>query len=234
MSNKEKNIIDLKSAYKERTGPNLNNYSWFQADVCLYRQERDRVMLNLLKRQELTDLSKLDIFEVGCGFGDNILNLIKLGAKPDRIWGSDILINRIEAAKRRLPDAVNLFIEDSSENNSKDNSYDLVIQFTVFSSILSDKIQSELASNLINQLRKGGYVLWYDFIYSNPKNKSVRGVSKTRIKELFPNTEILFKKVTLAPPLGRALVRHLPFLYPILNMFPFLRTHTFALIKKVN
>ena len=234
MSNKEKNIIDLKSAYEERTGPNLDNYSWFQSDVCLYRQERDRVMLNLLKRQELTDLSKLDIFEVGCGFGDNILNLIKLGATPGRIWGSDILNNRIEAAKERLPEAVNLFIEDSSGNNSKENSYDLVIQFTVFSSILSDQMQSELASNLINQLRKGGYVLWYDFIYSNPKNKSVRGVSKSRVKELFPNTEILFKKVTLAPPLGRAIVRHFPFLYPILNMFPILRSHTFALIKKVN
>ena len=235
MINKEKNIIALKEAYKKRTGPNLDNYSWFQSDVCLYRQERDRVMLDLLKRKKLTDLSKLDIFEVGCGYGDNILNLIKLGASPDRISGSDILNNRIEAAKVRLPDAVNLFIEDSSEKNHiKDNSFDLILQFTVFSSILSDQMQSELASNLTNQLRKGGYLLWYDFIYSNPKNKSVRGVSKTRIKELFPSTEILFKKVTLAPPLGRALVRHLPFLYPILNMFPFLRTHTFALIKKVN
>ena len=44
MNKKEKYIIDLKSAYETRTGPNSDNYSWFQSDVCLYRQERDRVM----------------------------------------------------------------------------------------------------------------------------------------------------------------------------------------------
>ena len=81
-------------------------------------------------------------------------------------------------------------------------------------------------------LQKDGYILWYDFIYSNPKNKSVRGVSKSRIKELFPNAEITFKKVTLAPPIGRALVRRAPFLSQVLNLFPILKTHTFALIKK--
>jgi len=39
-------------------------------------------------------------------------------------------------------------------------------------------------------------------------------------------------EVTLAPPLGRALVHHVPLLYPVLNTFPFLRTYIFALIKK--
>ncbi len=232
MNKKEKNISDLKSAYENRIGPNLDNYSWFQPDVCLYRQERDRVMLDLLKRAGLSDISKLDIFEVGCGFGDNLLNLIKLGASPERISGSDIINSRIETAKYRLPQAVNHFTEDSSEKSSKRDSFDLIIQFTVFSSILSDEMQVELANNLMHLLRKDGYILWYDFLYGNPKNVNVRGCSKRRVQELFPDAEIFFKKVTLAPPLCRSIVRYFPLAYPLLNMFPILRTHSFALIKK--
>jgi SAM-dependent methyltransferase len=232
MNEKETNIGELKAAYKSRTGPNLDNYSWFQSDVCLYRQERDRVMLDLLKKAGLSDLSKLDIFEVGCGFGDNLLNLIKLGAKPERISGSDIINSRVESARYRLPQAVNLFTEDSSEKSSKAESFDLIIQFTVFSSILSDEMQVELANNLMHLLRKDGYILWYDFLYGNPKNSNVRGCSKRRVQELFLDSEIIFKKVTLAPPLCRSIVRYFPFTYPILNMFPILRTHSFALIKK--
>jgi SAM-dependent methyltransferase len=233
MSNKDNDINNLKIAYQSRTGPNLNNYSWFYSDVCLYRQERDRVMLQLLKKAKMTNLSELDIFEVGCGFGDNLLNLIKLGALPQKIWGSDIIDSRVKDARSRLPESVNLFVEDSSaDNHNNTKSFNLILQFTVFSSILSDKTQLELASKLMSLLQKDGYILWYDFIYSNPKNKSVRGVSKSRIKELFPNAEITFKKVTLAPPIGRALVRRAPFLSQVLNLFPILKTHTFALIKK--
>jgi SAM-dependent methyltransferase len=234
MNKKEKNISNLKSAYETRTGPNQNNYSWFQSDVCLYRQERDRVMLGLLKRAGISDFSKLDIFEVGCGFGDNLLNLIKLGATPERISGSDIINSRVESARYRLPQAVNLFTEDSSEKSfkKKGGSFDLVIQFTVFSSILLDQMQVELANNLMHFLRKDGYILWYDFLYRNPRNASVRGCSKRRVLELFPDAEIFFKKVTLAPPLCRSIVRYFPFMYPVLNVFPFLRTHMFALIKK--
>tara|TARA_B100000787_G_C16183307_1_gene293121 strand:- start:201 stop:902 length:702 start_codon:yes stop_codon:yes gene_type:complete len=232
MNKKEKNIDELKVAYESRTGPNLDNYSWFQSDVCLYRQERDRVMLDLLKKAGLSDLSRLDIFEVGCGFGDNLLNLIKLGAKPERISGSDIIDSRVEEARYRLPQAVNVFTEDSSEKSSKEASFDLILQFTVFSSILSDEMQVELANNLMHLLRKDGYILWYDFLYGNPKNANVRGCSKRRVQEIFPDAQIFFKKVTLAPPLCRSIVRYFPFMYPILNMFPILRTHSFALIKK--
>jgi len=232
MSINEKIINDLKSVYKNRSGPNLDNYSWFQPDVCLYRQERDRVMLKLLKNAGLSDFPNIDIFEVGCGFGDNLLNLLKLGAVPERLSGSDIIDSRIEAAKHRLPSAVKLFKEDSSEKELNTNSFDLILQFTVFSSILSDQMQTELAANLVQSLKDDGYILWYDFLYNNPRNPGVRGCSKSRVLELFPDSEIIFKKVTLAPPLGRVLVRHFPLLYPILNSLPFLRTHIFALIKK--
>ena len=232
MSNNEKSISDLKSAYKNRSGPNLDNYSWFQPDVCLYRQERDRVMLTLLKSAGLSDFPKMDIFEVGCGFGDNLLNLIKLGALPERLSGSDIIDSRVEAAQHRLPAAVKLFTEDSSEKGLKNNSFDLILQFTVFSSILSDKMQAELAANLVQSLKDDGYILWYDFLYNNPNNPNVRGCSKSKVQKLFPDSKIIFKKVTLAPPLGRAFVRHFPLFYPILNTFSFLRTHIFALIKK--
>lgn len=123
-------------------------------------------MLKLLKNAGLSDFPNIGIFEVGCGFGDNLLNLIKLGAVPERLSGSDIIDSRIEAAKHRLPSAVKLFNEDSSEKDLKTNSLDLILQFTVFSSILSEKMQTELAAKLVQSLKGDGYILWYDFLYN--------------------------------------------------------------------
>ena len=236
MNHKAKTVADLKSAYSNRSLPNINHYSWFKPDVCLYRHERDRVMLRLLRKAGIQDLSNLNIFEIGCGFGDNLLNLIKMGALPERIYGSDIIKSRIDIAKSRLPESVNLYHEDSSESLNTDTFtcyFDLIIQFTVFSSVLSNGMQIKLANNLMQMLKKDGCILWYDFIYNNPRNTNVRGCSKSRIQELFPNTNMIFKKVTLAPPLCRALVRHVPILYSVLGFFPIFKTHLFTLIRKI-
>lgn len=232
MNEKQENIGKLKEAYSTRIEPNAGNYSWFRADVCLYRQEKQRVLLRLLKRAGFKSVSNLKIFEVGCGFGDNILNLINLGAAPEDIYANDLIQGRIDTARARLPETVQLFTEDASETALADGSFDLIFQSTVFSSILSNEMQVDLANSMLRLLRRNGCIVWYDFLYNNPKNKSVRGCSKARVKELFPGTSILFRRVTLAPPLCRSIVRLFPFMYPVLNVFPFLRTHTFALIQK--
>ena len=50
----------------------------------------------------------------------------------------------------------------------------------------------------------GGGVLWYDFTVDNPRNPDVRGVPVARIRELFPEARVQHQRVTLAPPLARA------------------------------
>ena len=109
---------------------------------------------------------------------------------------------------------------------------DLVLQSTVFSSLLDDAFQQRLADTMWRWVRPGGAVLWYDFTWNNPRNRDVRGVPLARMRALFPHGRIEAQRLTLAPPLARAACRLSPSLYPLLNMLPPLRTHVLAWIGK--
>ena len=113
-----------------------------------------------------------------------------------------------------------------------DASQDLVLQATVFSSLLDDAFQQQLAGAMWRWVRPGGGVLWYDFVYDNPRNPDVRGVPLARIQALFPQGRVQAERVTLAPPLARALCRIHPGLYPVFNTVPWLRTHVLAWVRK--
>ena len=81
---------------------------------------------------------------------------------------------------------------------------------------------------MLDLLNPNGIILWYDFIYNNPKNEHVKKVSVNELKLLFSiSKKIYYKKITLAPPIGRKTGR----LYKIFNI-PVLRSHILAVIKK--
>ena len=53
------------------------------------------------------------------------------------------------------------------------------IRHPVFPSILDDSFQQKLADRMWALTKPGGGILWYDFIYNNPRNPDVRGVPLT-------------------------------------------------------
>jgi hypothetical protein len=103
---------------------------------------------------------------------------------------------------------------------------------TVFSSLLDAAFQQRLADAMWRWLRPGGAVLWYDFTVDNPRNPDVRGVPLARIRRLFPQGALQARRVTLAPPIARRVVRLHPALYTVFNTVPALRTHVLAWIAK--
>jgi ubiquinone/menaquinone biosynthesis C-methylase UbiE len=145
---------------------------------------------------------------------------------------NDLLEDRLSVARERLPSGVTFLEGDARNLDFKDTSFDIVIQSTVFSSILDNSVQEDLAQKMWQWVMPGGCVLWYDFIYNNPKNPDVRGVPIKRIRELFPGGDIFVKKVTLAPPIARFITSITPNLYSFFNLFPILRTHVLCWIKK--
>jgi len=74
-------------------------------------------------------------------------------------------------------------------------------------------------------------VLWYDFTVDNPRNPDVRGVPLARLRALFPQGQLRQRRVTLAPPLARAVTKVHPALYTVFNALPWLRTHVLAWIE---
>jgi hypothetical protein len=67
---------------------------------------------------------------------------------------------------------------------------------------------------------------------NNPRNPDVRGVKKKEIYELFPNCEIHLKRITLAPPLARAIAPFSIILCQLLEKFPLLCTHYIGVIRR--
>jgi hypothetical protein len=142
------------------------------------------------------------------------------------------LPERLAAARAVLPSAVSLHAGDASTLPVAAASQHIVLQSTVFSSLLDDAFQQRLADAMWRWVAPGGAVLWYDFTWDNPRNPDVRGVPLTRLRQLFPQAQITVRRVTLAPPLARPLCRLHPGLYSVVNTLPLLRTHLLAWVGK--
>ncbi|TXI21814.1 MAG: class I SAM-dependent methyltransferase, partial [Roseateles sp.] len=151
---------------------------------------------------------------------------------PEHLSGIELLPERLALARAALPERVTLLAGDASTAPIAPASQDLVLQSTVFSSILDDGLQQRVAAAMWAWLKPGGAVLWYDFVVNNPRNPDVRGVPLARVRELFPHGRLQARRVTLAPPLARMVCRVHPALYPFFNALPLLRTHRLVLITK--
>ncbi len=195
-------------------------------------QERQRAMLRLFGRRGFTDLASLRLLEVGSGGGGNLLELLVLGFVPEHLAGIELLPERHDAARARLPAALDLTCGDASTANVTDASVDIVFASTVFSSLLDDAFQQRLASAMWRWVKPGGGVLWYDFTVDNPRNADVRGVPLARVRALFPDARVEHRRVTLAPPIARAVCRVHPALYAAVNALLPLRTHVLCWLGK--
>lgn len=208
-------------------------YNLLNPAALLAAQERQRAIARLFVARGWTDLAPLRLAEVGCGTGGNLLELLRLGFAPEHLFGIELLPERARAARHVLPPAVAVHCADVAQAPEllPQASQDVVYQATVFSSLLDDAFQQRLADVMWHWVRPGGGVLWYDFTMDNPRNPDVRGVPLSRVRALFPAAQVQAERLTLAPPIARAVVRAHPALYGLFNRWP-LRTHLLAWIEK--
>ncbi len=195
-------------------------------------QERERALARMLQERGWLDLSERRLLEVGCGAGGNLLEMLRFGFAPQHLWGVELLPERCEQARAVLPSATRLSPGDALAAEVPDGSQDLVLQSTVFSSLLDDAFQQRMADAMWRWVKPGGAVLWYDFTVDNPRNTDVRGVPLARVRALFPQGRIAHRRLTLAPPIARAIAKVHPGLYALFNALPMLRTHLLAWIEK--
>ncbi len=209
-----------------------DRYSLLKPDVWQSLQERQRALLQLFRRNGVHDVSGLRLVEVGSGGGGNLLELLRLGFAPEHLQGLELLPERHAQARRLLPAAVQLTLGDATAAPLPDGGADLVLQSTVFSSLLDNTFQQQLAQAMWRWLKPGGAVIWYDFTVNNPLNPDVRGVPLSRVRSLFAQGLLQHRRVTLAPPLARAVCAVHPGLYRVFNALPLLRTHVLAWVVK--
>lgn len=224
--------VRISAEYERRTRElPAGFYEWSKPSNLLLHEHALRGCIAMLHRASLFPLNGRRIADIGCGEGTWLLEFLQWGADPAGLCGIDLSAERIECARRRMPQA-DLRIGGASELPWPDESFDLVSQFTVFTSILDPALKRAVAAEMLRILKPGGAILWFDFRVNNPANPHVRGVAAREIHSLFAGCEIALASVLLAPPLGRLIAQWSWTLAELLHALPFFRTHYAGLIRK--
>lgn len=218
----------IREVYRRRHAG--NRYDWDQPGQLFMMQELERRLLRALRQHHCLPLRDRRILEVGCGSGHFLREFIKWGADPAKLVGIDLLEDRVIEGRRRMPAGPRLEVRDAADTGFPDASFDLVLQMTMFTSILSSALRQRVASEMLRVLAPGGWIVWYDFRVDNPRNPNVRGVRKAEIRAMFPGRIVHLQAATLAPPLARGLAPHAWWLCALLTRLPLLRTHYLGFI----
>jgi ubiquinone/menaquinone biosynthesis C-methylase UbiE len=220
----------IRAAYARRVGD--GRYSWFNPSYVFIMQQLEHRLLNLLRATGSAPFDSRQILEIGCGTGHWLREFIKWGASPENVTGIDLLADRIAMARRLCPGGVRLECGSAAQLPFSESSYDLVLQSTVFTSILDHNMRKAVAAEMVRVVRPNGVIIWYDYHVNNPWNRDVRGVKRSEIRKLFPECQIELQRMTLLPPLARLLAPYSLLACYLLEKIPPLCTHYLGVIRK--
>jgi SAM-dependent methyltransferase len=207
-------------------------YAPWNPSAALERATRVRVAASMLKDAGVFPSAETRVLEVGCGHRGWFPDLLAFGVREPNLLGIDLDESRVGLAHAAFP-AADLRVGDASSMPYPDASVELVVCSTVFTSILSGAMRTAVAREIERVLRPGGALLWYDFAFDNPRNKSVRAVKRAELLSLFPALRGEVQRVTLAPPLARLIAPRSFVAATALEAIPLLRTHLLAVLVKV-
>jgi ubiquinone/menaquinone biosynthesis C-methylase UbiE len=222
--------LRIEAAYAKRQDD--ARYSWFSPGHLFMVQDRERRVLALLKERGFALLDTQEILEIGCGIGYWLRDFIKWGAHPEKISAVDLLPDRVAKARELCPEGVKIHCRSAAKLAFPDDTFNIVLQSTVFTSVLDHDMKRQMASEMIRVVKGNGLILWYDYHVNNPWNSDVHGVKKQEIHRLFPGCQIELRRITPAPPLVRLLIPYSWLACYLLAKIPWLCTHYLGAIQK--
>jgi len=80
-------------------------YAWGKPANLLFHQHAVRGCIRMLHRASLFPLHGLRVADIGCGDGTWLLEFLQWGADPAALCGIDLRAERVESARRRIPQA---------------------------------------------------------------------------------------------------------------------------------
>ena len=218
----------IRQVFEERKEPGDGLFDAYRLQT---HQERYEHLLSFFRQIGLASLDKLRVLDVGCGSGGHLRRMAEFGVEPANCFGVD-LFRRSLCGARRLNPNIHFLEAHGARLPFGNEVFDLIFQYTMLTSVLDARLRREIVSEMGRVLRPGGYLIWYDFAYSNPRNPNVRGIGRKEIRQLLGGFRIDLRRVTLAPPIGRPAVGISPILYRLLAAIPLLRSHYYCFAQK--
>ncbi len=215
----------IKDVYSNRKDKRNQAYSLF------FSKRREGEISEAAKNRTVTSLVEKRILDVGCGGGEVLSYFLRDGVPPEILYGIDLLLERIEKAKRSYPH-IHFICGNAEKLPFPDEYFDIITQSTMFTSILDNELKKKIALEMLRVLRNDGIIIWHDYRYSNPLNSDVKGIGKREIMDLFPDCQFNFILINLNPFIARPLIKISWTLCEILEKISFLRSHWLVTIKK--
>ena len=205
-------------------------------EVLFQSLARDAAMVRALGSID-PDPHSARVLDVGCGDGDGLWILVRLGFEPANLFGVDIQEDRIRKAKAKIP-LVKFECADATSLRFRDGTFDIVMESMMFLQLTDEEIASRIASEMIRVTKLGGTLLVSDWRYSKPGSREFKGVSASRIANLYQvgtRTEVRQTiRGLLIPPVGRFLSKYLPSSYFMVHaLCPLLVGHRITVLRKV-
>lgn len=225
--------LDAEYRRRDSGGVPVDRYTPFDESALLHFHSLERHLLALLKQHSFTDLAERRILDVGCGSGTLLRRFLEYGASPTNLFGIDLMAHRIELAQHLHP-TINWSVGSAHQLPYPDASFDLVMSFELFSSILNESLRQKIANEMWRVCKTEGLILLHDFIYSNPHNPRVRGITHKEIRRLFnkPGAVFDFRRIILAPPISRAVASRTYWLAYTLEQLTIFNTHTIGAVER--
>ncbi|MGH9680104.1 MAG: class I SAM-dependent methyltransferase [Candidatus Acidiferrales bacterium] len=220
--------------YSARKGADRNSLL-HNPEVLFQSLARDAAMVRALG-WIAADPQSARVLDVGCGAGDSLWILQRLGFEPLNLFGVDIQEDKIVEAKARNP-LVHFDCANATRLAFPDDAFDIAMESMMFLQLTDDEIAGQIAAEMIRVTKPGGVMLVSDWRYSRPGSSEFQGVTPRRIAALYQTggrTEVCRTfRGSLVPPVGRFLSRYASSAYfAVQALFPFLAGHQITILKK--
>jgi ubiquinone/menaquinone biosynthesis C-methylase UbiE len=211
--------------------PQDRNYIWHPLNPVsiYYRQAQERAIADLL-RINFPSISQIRVLDIGCGSGGWLRFLASLGILADRLSGIDLMQYRISAARQLSPPGATFLVGNGATLPYREQCFDLVIQSTVFSSVMDIQLRQRVATEMMRVLQTGGHLLWYDLYRT--RNATLHKLPVSEVCDLFPGIKVRWLQ-RLHPIYTTQALRYGRFLSEIWENLPGVpKTHHLILLQK--